>query len=212
MDKCVICEKEFQSTFLLPPSFLRSNLRWERFPLFESIKIQEPFPMSRYTRMTLGFLLIFLGVKFHMVKSYTLTPRATKFYVSRVQSSLAENSPVTTVNGVQNYNGSGNANTGSPGIYNSQYNNYGQQSGFNSWGSYSNRYTPNNIPNNNSGVFQNAAYQSSLSPNGYNGSYANGIGGANLQQKTITSPAWLGWPVLFLGAVFVIHGAIRRRS
>ena len=42
--------------------------------------------MSRSTIMTAGFLLVLIGVQFYLVKSYTLTPTATKFWAERLAS------------------------------------------------------------------------------------------------------------------------------
>lgn len=134
--------------------------------------------MSRYTTVTLGFLLVFIGIKFHMVESYFLTPKATQFWLERIEE------PTNTV---QN-NGFGNGN----------YANYS-----NSYNQYSGNYLANNGIQNN--PFQNASYQT---PYGGQGPLANRL----WPQKQITTPRWLGWPVLFLGAVFVLHGAAMRRS
>ena len=58
--------------------------------------------------MTTGFLLIFIGLQLNFVKTYTLTPRATKFWAER----LAEPSDLTPLQ--TNYNGNLGERIGSP--------------------------------------------------------------------------------------------------
>lgn len=67
--------------------------------------------------------------------------------------------------------------------------------------------------------YQQAGYQ----PNGYSGSIvpgqnANNIafrpvqGNAGLRSRVISPPRWLCWPVIFLGAVLFLNGALMRRT
>lgn len=159
--------------------------------------------MSRYTTMTIGFLLVLIGIKFHMVESYLLTPRATKFWVERVGDSGNPVQGVTNNLIAQMPNGynSGNAfqnNAYSP--FNNSYNSY-SNSGNRGYGAA------------NDSVFQSASYQNQ---NTYQprlaasqGMLARTMFGP---QKQVTTPKWLGWPILFLGAVFILHGAGMRRS
>lgn len=41
--------------------------------------------MSRTSIMTIGFLLIMIGIKLNMVESYVLSPTATKFWMERIE-------------------------------------------------------------------------------------------------------------------------------
>jgi hypothetical protein len=41
--------------------------------------------MSRTSIMTIGFLLIMMGIKLNMVESYVLSPTATKFWMERIE-------------------------------------------------------------------------------------------------------------------------------
>ena len=232
MCRCVVVKWNSSRRAYAPEGqFHRWLLRPKRFDHFESNQIKEPFQMSRYTAMTMGFLLIFLGTKLHLVDSYTLTPRATKFYTDRFQSSgngANGGNPLTNSAYGNNYasgNNYGSSNYGS-GNYGSG-NNYGSGtssipqynpptayggSGFNSWGSY-----PNSYSSNNQNPYQTAGYQSGSNVNSYLASYNNSnINQASVgnlgPQKTVKPPSWICWPVLFLGAVLVIHGLFRRRG
>lgn len=155
--------------------------------------------MSRYTTMTIGFLLVMMGIKFHMVESYLLTPRATKFWMERIGDS--EN----PIQGMTN-----NLVAQMPNGYNSG--NGFQGNGYSPFSN--NSYSSNqSFGAANDSVFQSASYQSqnNYQPNlvGSQGLLARTMFGP---QKQLTTPKWLGWPVLFLGAVFVLHGAGMRRS
>ena len=191
-------------------SFIAGCLRLRQFDLFDSTKIKEPFPMSHYAAMTLGFLLIFVGINLHLVDSYELTPRATKFYAERLQSPTTQtnlNNPLANNTYGNNY---GSGTSGSNSQYNPQ-SNYGA-TGFNRLGRY-----PSNYEQGNQSPFQNAGYQSGSNVNNYLASYnrttTQNAGNINIgPQKRITPPSWISWPVLFLGVVFVIHGVIRRRG
>ena len=171
--------------------------------------------MSRYTAMTIGFLLIFFGAKLRLVDSYTLTPRASKFYVERIQSSVAQ---ANGHNPIANNPYANNLGSGTSGNFNSQYNPqaYNPQGsyssgGINSWGSTPNSYRSTSNPN----PFQTAGYQSGSDVNSYLAAYRRNdnpiVGSSFAGQETIQPPKWICWPVLFLGAVFVIQGALRRR-
>lgn len=41
--------------------------------------------MSRTSIMTIGILLILMGIKFNLVESYQLSPQATRFWMERVE-------------------------------------------------------------------------------------------------------------------------------
>lgn len=55
--------------------------------------------MSRRTIMTVGFLLIFVGIQFHLVTTFTLSRRVTKFLVENFEDPVQL---VKTANGVNN--------------------------------------------------------------------------------------------------------------
>jgi hypothetical protein len=50
--------------------------------------------MSRTTTLTLGFLLLMLGLKLNFVETYQLTPTATRFWIERIEDPnvVAQNS------------------------------------------------------------------------------------------------------------------------
>lgn len=166
--------------------------------------------------MTIGFLLVFLGIKFHLVESYLLTPNATKFWNSRISSGGGSATPIqdgfnnsvnqmanNTRNGFNAIGGfdGGNLNNGSYSPYSgSPYNPYSQ--------GYMNNQRYGN-PNNS--LFQNASYNNR---NGY-GVQTN-LAGFNAPilgpQKQLSTPKWLGWPALFLGAVLILQGLIMRKD
>lgn len=166
--------------------------------------------MSRYTTMTIGFLLVFMGIKFHMVESYLLTPNATKFWNERIgdQGNLAPNLGNNQVaSGFNANNGTSPFSPNSYGQYTGQYNprsGYANTGGFANTGGYGAT---------NSSVFQSASYQNPVSyqqPASNQGSLLGSLFYG--PQKQLTTPKWLGWPVLFLGAVFILQGAGMRRS
>jgi hypothetical protein len=178
--------------------------------------------------MTIGFLLVLLGIKFHLVESYLLTPRATKFWNSRIGGGGGSNTPVqdgfnNSVNQLTNAARSG---------YDQTRNGFNAVGGFNGGNFNNNSYTPmssnpynpyskgymNNsqygAPNNS--LFQNASYQNPVAqnrngfaPQAIASGYSNQMIGP---QKQVTTPKWLGWPILFLGAVLILQGLAMRRD
>lgn len=201
----MICEKEFLSPFEV--SFSSRQLtspKWatkrsvNRTILSHTIYATEK-TMSRYTTMTLGFLLVFLGIKFHMVETYFLSSKATQFWMERIAdpaSTPAENGYNSINQIVDRY---------APNQIRGQYNNNQP------YNPYSNGSVGSSgFGSQNSSVFQSASYQTPYQP----APAMNQAAGANgfWPQKQISTPRWLGWPVLFLGAVFVLHGASMRRS
>lgn len=178
--------------------------------------------MSRYTTMTIGFLLVFMGIKFHLVESYLLTPRATKFWNSRIGGKKGSDTPVQDAFNNQLAN-----NTGARNGFNRNSNGFNAIGGFNGGNSNNNAYAPYSanpynpyskgyMSNNaygsaNNSLFQNASYQN---PNAFqqplaNSGYANQVFGP---QRQVTTPKWLGWPILFLGAVFILQGLAMKRT
>lgn len=113
--------------------------------------------MRRSSMMTLGFVLILIGIQLHVVESYELTPRISNF-LSENGGSLTSDDPLM--------------------------------------------------------AFQNQAHDSPY----YQASsrkVTQDFPKANLASggvKTIRTPRWLCWPVLFLGAVIFLNGVGRRRD
>ena len=159
--------------------------------------------MSRYATMTMGFLLVFMGIKFLMVESYYLTPQATKFWLERIEdpaSSEAFGQPNNSTNGANTY-------ANNYGAYNNHPNN-AYSNGYSN--NYSSPYRSNNNGFGNPSPFQAASYQRPYAPQ--NMQVTGASGPTNWLQKQLTPPRWVGWPMLFLGAVLVLQGASLRRS
>lgn len=57
--------------------------------------------MSRSTIMITGFLLILIGIQLNFVQTYTLTPRATKFWAERLADPV-DLGPLQTTNNQSN--------------------------------------------------------------------------------------------------------------
>ena len=113
--------------------------------------------------MTIGFLLLFVGLQLNLVESYVLTPRMTEFFSDKfTQDPTAGFGPAGPI-------ASGNG-------YAAGSNPYAQAS----YGS----------------ATVNPASRSSfqVTPNG---------------NRVIQPPRWICWPVIFLGAVLFLNGALR---
>ena len=108
--------------------------------------------MRRTSTMTLGFVLIFLGIQFALVDSYQLTPRIANF-----MSEQRRVPQVVPQQVVQNPN-------------QRPYSPY-TQAGY-------------QVPQ------QAVPFVASITP----------------EQRTITPPRWLCWPMLFCGTVVLLHG------
>ncbi len=85
--------------------------------------------MRRTSTMTLGFLLIFIGIQLNLVETYVLTPRVSNFLTangsSRFNSNASAINPAS--NGIVNVNPQFNR---QPGIQNSPYNSPYYQASF----------------------------------------------------------------------------------
>ena len=103
--------------------------------------------------MTIGFVLILMGIQLNLVESYELTPRFSNF--------------LSEYNDSEDY---------SAAAANQQFNSAYYQASF-----------PN--PNNQK--------LTAFSP---------------MAVKTVTPPSWICWPVLFFGAVMVLHGFAKRHD
>lgn len=49
--------------------------------------------MRRRTIMTIGFLLMFIGIQLNVVRTYTLTPKATKFWMENIEEPALATQP-----------------------------------------------------------------------------------------------------------------------
>ena len=195
--------------------------------------------MSRTAIVTVGMLSVLMGIQLNLVDSFVLTPRATRFWQSKLgnfgsgAAQLRDN-VAGYANGFSNgiANGAGNylPSAGyspqnplySPGGANSQYSQYSR--------SYARSNYPFNTPNYASRPTGLPSYQGSGTNNGFgafNGtpatqagfatnsaakpfaSFTNGLLGP---QKVITPPKWISWAGIFLGAVLFIFGAARGRG
>ena len=77
--------------------------------------------MRRTSTMTLGFLLIFIGIQLNLVETYVLTPRVSNFLTANGSSRFNSNASAINPagNGIVNVNPQFNR---QPGIQNSPYN------------------------------------------------------------------------------------------
>lgn len=194
--------------------------------------------MSRTSLVTTGVLAILFGIQLNMVDSFVLTPRATKFWQSRLNNPVFRTQPLqNTVAGIPNLNGQ-NVNGYLPNrpLPNTNLPNAnqpyaqrpaigGQQYGSQQYQQYSRSYARNNYPFNTPNYsgrtglpsFNRQGYSGATNalPAGYTSAnplnrYANtGLLGP---QKTVTPPKWISWASIFLGAVLFIYGAAMGRD
>lgn len=115
--------------------------------------------MSRTSIMTIGILLILLGIKFNLVESYQLNAQATRFWMERIEDPAVAQQQAMQASRLPNYNAM------------PTYNPYQQAS------------------------YPNAA-----------------MGEVQWPAKVISPPAWLCWPVFFVGAVMLLHGLSLKSS
>ena len=109
--------------------------------------------------MTLGLVLIFIGIQLNLVDTYVLTPRFSNF--------LAEHAdPQEMQSATSGYS-----------------------------------------PNVNSGVATSPYYQAS-----YPARNSRRVGSIPDGPKSVSTPTWLCWPILFLGTVVFLHGLSIRRE
>ncbi len=108
--------------------------------------------------MTLGFLLIFIGIQLNVVDSYVMTPRMSRF----LSDNFSNSQPF-----------------GGPEIINQQ-------------------------------PFQQSFQQASFGQPPRVEVPRPSLGFANVPNRIIHPPGWIGWPIMFLGAVFFLNGVIRR--
>ncbi len=140
--------------------------------------------MSKLSSMTIGLVLIFLGIQLTMVKSYLLTPTATGMIQEDIDAlnrggamAAKEESMFSGIFGSAPSASSPPASSGQ------------------SWPYYQSGNT-----NTGSGSFQNSSW-------GGGSSDGKWIGPG----KRMAPPRWVKWPPLFLGLVFFLHGLALRR-
>ena len=137
--------------------------------------------MSKLSSMTIGLVLIFIGLQLMLVKSYTLSPTGTRFMQQELQTEASQ------------ANNGGGLFTG---IFrpSGQTNNSAPQAG-QSWP----YYRSSNASASNARV---PAYQASATQTS-----DQWLG----QTKKLAPPRWLAWPPLFLGVVLFLHGLALRQ-
>ncbi|MFK7768839.1 MAG: hypothetical protein AB8B55_16585 [Mariniblastus sp.] len=133
--------------------------------------------MRRTSTMTMGFVLIFIGIQLNLVETYVLTPRFSNFLsenraldlTGQTQSPFMNQAAAVNSNRPMNFDPQLNANQNNPNApYNSPY------------------------------------YQASFANGQMVAPFSSA---ANLgQPKTFSPPKWLCWPALFLGAVLFLQG------
>lgn len=112
--------------------------------------------MRRTSIMTLGLVLIFVGIQLNLVETYVLTPRFSNFLTEHADPQDSESSGLSLSHNVNN------------GASNSPY------------------------------------YQASYP--GANSQQMQKVGSALGGPKSVSTPSWLCWPILFLGTVVFLHG------
>jgi len=165
--------------------------------------------MSRISSMTIGLVLIFLGAQLYLVKSYLLTPTATRF----VQEHFSSNNdsmfaaPSLQGNGLLTSNGSGNGGNGfSVGNWNAGNASIGQAPAGQKWPYYQTGSSSN------AGQFANSSFRSPATNGGGVNTFGSGFNTAAVSGggSRFVPPRWIMWPALFLGVVFFLHGVALR--
>ncbi len=185
--------------------------------------------MSKVGSMTFGLALIFLGIQLFLVKSYLLTPTATRFvndyFNSNNGSQFATTGPTTLGNGRLLNGGQSNgalSNAGFNGARQNTGNNPLQFGSSNqgqlgrhpgqSWPYYSTN------SGNNGAAFSGRPFQNSSFANSSVGMQGASPASSSASQvfpdgqirKRFVPPRWIMWPALFLGSVFFLHGVALR--
>ena len=142
--------------------------------------------MSKLASMTTGLVLILIGAQLYFVKSYLLTPSATRF--------VAENMSRNTDSRFSTGGGSGGLGgaIGSPPVSNG------------SWVQPPGQKWPYYGTNNTGNGFGNASTTSSVQSASYGRAIPPGY------QHRVIPPQWIMWPSLFLGVVLFLHGLALR--
>lgn len=159
--------------------------------------------MSRVSAMTIGLVLIFLGAELLMVKSFLLTPRATRFMAEHFGGNSATPGPTPIEN--QGSKGGIFANGSFKQLFGGTSTNRSNYPG-QSWPYYRTQNTPYSGPGNSSG---------SLFTSGAQGTPSSGpllLNSSRFGQKRVPTPKWLCWPTIFVGVVFFLHGVALKRS
>ncbi len=151
--------------------------------------------MSRTSLMTVGCVLILVGVQLNLVESLVLTPTATGFLNERLTDPF-ETVPAAT--GSYSRNNAYASNNGYYAPQSNSRNNYPF-----STPNYTNRQL--NTPT--------SAYTAGYSRGTLTGATGNNASGGYFgSQRMITPPPWLCWPVIFLGGVTFLYGAALSRE
>jgi hypothetical protein len=153
-----------------------------------SLGAGEPMTISKFASMTIGFVLILIGTQLFLVKSWLLTPTATRFFADNFSRNNESQFSGALSGGQrlldqQSWSGnSGSFTNASPGQ---------------SWPYY---------PSQGSATFSNANSLSQVPATfgSYSGAVAPGY------QHRFVPPQWVMWPALFLGTVFLLHGLALR--
>lgn len=164
--------------------------------------------MSRISSMTIGLVLIFLGAQLYLVKSYLLTPTATRFvqehFSSNSDSQFATPNPGS--NGLFTNSGSNSWGGNSWAANGNSSGSIGQAPAGQKWPYYQ---TSGNAVGNTPGLFSNSSYQTPAASNGIH-QFGSMNAGLTNGGKRFVPPRWIMWPALFMGAVFFLHGAALR--
>ena len=142
--------------------------------------------MSKLASMTIGLVLIFLGLQLVLVKSWLLTPMATEFLEAEGNGSAissTQDKDDSLFGGIFGSSGSGQ-----PSIR--------QAPAGQSWPYYQTNSGNSAAPN-----FDNSSWRSESSAQ--DGQWL-------APGKRFVPPRWLSWPPLFLGIVFFLHGLALR--
>jgi hypothetical protein len=138
--------------------------------------------MSKLASMTIGLILVFLGSQLFLVKSYLLTPSATRFMAEHLSQNHDSRFSNAAPDGYGNTTGQNGAMYAQPGQAWPYYQT--SQSGY-SMASASGNSVPARL-----GSF------ADVIPPGY--------------QYRFVPPQWIMWPAFFLGTVLFLHGLALR--
>jgi hypothetical protein len=158
--------------------WIREKEFWAHFDSLAFLTAGEQ--MSRTSIMTVGVLLILMGIQLNLVESFLLTEKATQFWTERLSNPFVNVSDGRIAGPGANLSGNS---TEFP--FSSRFSDRSSPYSFPSF----TRLRQGDLP-----VFQTS--QSNKSSPSMFGS-----------QKSITPPAWLCWPSIFLGAVMFLYGA-----
>lgn len=140
--------------------------------------------MSKFSSMTVGLVLILIGIQFFMIKSYLLTPSATRFMAEHMSQNTESRFSANANGQVANLTTPGTTGT---------WGQAGQQ-----WPYYNTSSNTAVYGNASTIVPQRSTSYADTMPPGY--------------QHRIVPPQWIVWPALFLGTVLFLHGLALRSN